>query len=94
MHSLATKVSTTINYWSFGDYLGIGAGAHSKITQIDPAGGNLQINRYWKRRQPEQYLTDDGKFIAGSRLLDREEKISEFYDEQLAPQRRLFLRQL
>lgn len=66
------------NYWSFGDYLGIGAGAHSKITQIDPAGGNLQINRHWKRRQPEQYLTDDGKFIAGSRLLDREEKISEF----------------
>lgn len=66
------------NYWSFGDYLGIGAGAHSKITQIDADSGNLSINRYWKRRQPEQYLTKDGKFIAGSRLLSREDIISEF----------------
>ena len=41
-----------INYWSFGDYLGIGAGAHGKITQSLPA----DIVRTVKPRQPEQYL--------------------------------------
>ena len=66
------------NYWSFGDYLGIGAGAHSKITTFDQTRENLIINRYWKRRQPEHYLADDAKFIAGSRRLDSEEMVSEF----------------
>ena len=41
-----------INYWSFGDYLGIGAGAHGKITRGLP--GN--IVRTMKPKQPGQYL--------------------------------------
>ncbi len=41
-----------INYWSFGDYLGIGAGAHGKITQALPN----KIVRTLKPKQPEQYL--------------------------------------
>ena len=41
-----------LNYWSFGDYLGVGAGAHGKITQSLPA----DIVRTVKPRQPEQYL--------------------------------------
>ncbi len=40
------------NYWEFGDYLGIGAGAHGKLTQ--PA--LQQITRTTKPRQPEQYM--------------------------------------
>lgn len=40
-----------LNYWEFGDYLGIGAGAHGKIT--DPFG---QVTRHQKYRQPAQYL--------------------------------------
>ena len=40
-----------INYWQFGDYVGIGAGAHGKITS--PNGG---IQRYSKYRQPKQYM--------------------------------------
>lgn len=40
-----------LNYWQFGDYLGIGAGAHGKIT--DPFG---QVTRHQKYRQPAQYL--------------------------------------
>ena len=40
------------NYWEFGDYLGIGAGAHGKLTQ--PA--NQQITRTSKPRQPEHYM--------------------------------------
>ena len=41
-----------LNYWRFGDYLGIGAGAHGKIT--DPSDGT--ILRYWKIRHPEHYI--------------------------------------
>ncbi len=41
-----------INYWSFGDYLGIGAGAHGKITRGLPD----HIIRTTKPKQPEQYL--------------------------------------
>jgi len=41
-----------LNYWEFGDYLGIGAGAHGKLTQ--PA--NQHITRTVKPRQPEQYM--------------------------------------
>lgn len=39
-----------LNYWQFGDYLGIGAGAHGKITQPDG------IYRYHKSRLPRDYL--------------------------------------
>ncbi|RYY01266.1 MAG: radical SAM family heme chaperone HemW [Gammaproteobacteria bacterium] len=41
-----------INYWEFGDYLGIGAGAHGKITQLEQA----RIIRLWKTRLPKHYL--------------------------------------
>lgn len=42
-----------LNYWRFGDYLGIGAGAHGKITQVS----RQRILRMHKRRQPNHYLT-------------------------------------
>ncbi|MGB5338898.1 MAG: radical SAM family heme chaperone HemW [Gammaproteobacteria bacterium] len=41
-----------MNYWQFGDYLGIGAGAHAKLT--DPA--NRTIQRITKVRHPRTYL--------------------------------------
>lgn len=41
-----------MNYWEFGDYLGVGAGAHGKITL--PAA--QQIVRLWKTRLPKHYL--------------------------------------
>ncbi|QTR50039.1 radical SAM family heme chaperone HemW [Candidatus Thiothrix anitrata] len=40
------------NYWEFGDYLAIGAGAHGKITH--PADGS--VTRYHNYRQPSEYL--------------------------------------
>ena len=39
-----------LNYWRFGDYLGIGAGAHGKLTLPD------RRLRYQKTRLPEHYL--------------------------------------
>ena len=39
-----------LNYWQFGDYLSIGAGAHGKVTQADG------IYRFQKTRLPKDYL--------------------------------------
>ena len=44
-----------LNYWSFGDYLGIGAGAHSKLTLHDEREWDVRRQMRWK--QPKQYLT-------------------------------------
>ncbi|ASJ70465.1 radical SAM family heme chaperone HemW [Granulosicoccus antarcticus] len=41
-----------VNYWQFGDYLGIGAGAHGKISSA--ADGT--IVRRWKHKHPARYL--------------------------------------
>lgn len=53
-----------LNYWRFGDYLGIGAGAHGKITL--PTEGRLLRTR--KNKQPNHYLQGAVRrqFIAGS----------------------------
>ncbi|MBE9539176.1 MAG: radical SAM family heme chaperone HemW [Proteobacteria bacterium] len=54
-----------LNYWSFGDYLGIGAGAHGKISFP-----NGKITRYSKRRQPTQYMSaSSNAFNASTRNL-------------------------
>ncbi|MDS4041481.1 MAG: radical SAM family heme chaperone HemW [Candidatus Competibacter sp.] len=45
-----------LNYWEFGDYLGIGAGAHGKLT--DPVAG--RIHRPWKLKHPRDYLARAG----------------------------------
>lgn len=45
-----------LNYWRFGDYLGIGAGAHGKLS--DPASG--QVHRRWKTRHPRAYMEAAG----------------------------------
>lgn len=39
-----------LNYWEFGDYLGVGAGAHGKISGVDG------VRRRWKTRLPRAYL--------------------------------------
>ena len=62
------------NYWSFGDYLGIGAGAHGKITAPD---GSIQ--RTAKRRQPGEYMSSPvGAFTAKTRILTQDEVPGEF----------------
>ena len=63
-----------LNYWSFGDYLGIGAGAHGKISHADG-----RIIRYSKRRQPDAYMSaSEANFTASRRELDSEELSGEF----------------
>lgn len=45
-----------LNYWRYGDYLGIGPGAHGKVTRL---GDELQITRTRKTRLPKDYLNMD-----------------------------------
>jgi oxygen-independent coproporphyrinogen-3 oxidase len=49
-----------LNYWQFGDYLGIGAGAHGKITQ--PTQNSIM--RLWKTRLPKHYLESQQKITS------------------------------
>jgi putative oxygen-independent coproporphyrinogen III oxidase len=65
-----------LNYWRFGDYLGIGAGAHGKIT--DPATGT--VTRTWKVKHPQHYLEYAGRpgRSGGEAIVSREELPFEF----------------
>lgn len=49
-----------LNYWRFGDYLGIGAGAHGKLT----LGATQQVLRRWKLKHPTDYLAKAGTAAA------------------------------
>ena len=62
-----------LNYWSFGDFLGIGAGAHAKLSAPDG-----HIRRSWKTRLPKDYLDPGKPFQAGERLLEAAELPFEF----------------
>ncbi|UCB55873.1 MAG: radical SAM family heme chaperone HemW [Thiotrichales bacterium] len=65
-----------LNYWQFGDYIGIGAGAHGKITDIS----RQTIQRRWKHRQPAAYLsgTLQDESCSGTSELDRADLMFEF----------------
>lgn len=71
-----------LNYWTFGDYLGLGAGAHGKLSCFDhTAAGGLSIERRWKTRQPQAYLSrliEGRDFLAGTEPLSATERPVEF----------------
>ncbi len=62
-----------LNYWSFGDFIGIGAGAHGKLSHPDG-----RIVRTWKTRLPKDYLNPAKAFQAGEKALANEELPFEF----------------
>jgi len=61
-----------LNYWQFGDYLGIGAGAHSKISLNDQ-----QIVRLWKRKHPKTYIETADKW-GGHNPVEADQRAFEF----------------
>lgn len=65
-----------LNYWHFGDYLGIGAGAHSKLTRPDPPG----IERSERIKHPREYLARAarGEAVHERRVVARDEVGFEF----------------
>ncbi|WFC41348.1 radical SAM family heme chaperone HemW [Pseudoxanthomonas sp. SE1] len=68
------RCAHNMNYWRYGDYVGIGAGAHGKIT----SGATGQILRRWKVKHPTGYLATAGtpQAIGG--------------DDDITPERRPF----
>ena len=56
-----------MNYWQFGDYLGIGAGAHSKISFAD------KIVRQMRYKQPKEYLA---KAQSGESLIHTHQEVT------------------
>jgi putative oxygen-independent coproporphyrinogen III oxidase len=65
-----------LNYWQFGDYLGVGAGAHGKLT--DPDSG--QVARNWRIKNPRSYLAAAGTtdVVGGETLITEAELPVEF----------------
>lgn len=63
-----------LNYWQFGDYLGIGAGAHGKITNID----HRQIIRTTKHKVPKTYLDPQKDYFAETKIIPEAEQPLEF----------------
>ena len=68
------KAAHNMNYWQFGDYLGIGAGAHGKITLPE----QQQVLRTAKTRQPDHYLDRMGSAISQSNAIKPDEMALEF----------------
>ena len=50
------RCAHNLNYWQFGDYFGIGAGAHGKLSDA----GSGRVHRRWKTRHPRAYLEAAG----------------------------------
>jgi putative oxygen-independent coproporphyrinogen III oxidase len=63
-----------LNYWHFGDYLAIGAGAHAKITLPE----QQQIIRYHKTRVPKDYLARGNDFTSQTQVLTKDELVFEY----------------
>jgi oxygen-independent coproporphyrinogen-3 oxidase len=65
-----------LNYWTFGDYIGIGAGAHGKLTSPD----GQRVERRWRIRGPAEYQSLAGSeyTIAGIRRLSEGDLVVEF----------------
>jgi putative oxygen-independent coproporphyrinogen III oxidase len=63
-----------LNYWRFGDYLGIGAGAHGKLSR------GPEIRRRWRVRGAEDFMQRAGgpQVLAGEQTLDAADRVAEF----------------
>ncbi len=59
-----------LNYWEFGDYLGIGAGAHGKLSYAD------RVTRHERIKQPREYLAASGD--TAQRVIEARELPFEF----------------
>jgi len=74
-----------LNYWEFGDYVGIGAGAHGKITD----SFKQHIRRSSKPRQPQAYIDSArrGESLGSEHIVTRDEVGLEYMMNTLRLQR-------
>ena len=68
-----------LNYWQFGDYLGIGCGAHGKITDVD----TQKIYRTVKVKHPKGYLDTSRKALDKLHTVTAEELPFEYMMNRL-----------
>ncbi|MEG3766718.1 radical SAM family heme chaperone HemW [Alteromonas sp. 14N.309.X.WAT.G.H12] len=64
-----------LNYWRFGDYLGIGCGAHGKITDAH----NGRITRTVKVKHPRGYMDMTRPYMDKSYEVERDDLAFEFF---------------
>ncbi|WP_394180785.1 radical SAM family heme chaperone HemW [Marinomonas posidonica] len=72
------QAAHNLNYWRFGDYIGIGAGAHGKITLV-----NGQIFRTRKTRHPNHYLNNLPEALVIKEAINPEDMPLEFMMNRL-----------
>lgn len=70
--SLKDQCQHNINYWQYGDYIGVGAGAHGKLTKKDHT-----VKRYVKISDPFKYIKSN-EFIESEELVSKEKIPLEF----------------
>jgi putative oxygen-independent coproporphyrinogen III oxidase len=63
-----------LNYWEFGDYLGIGAGAHSKITDFE----NLCVKRFLVVKNPRDFLNPNKALMMTEKIIANKDLAFEF----------------
>jgi len=63
-----------LNYWQFGDYYGIGAGAHGKISSPDLK----TIHRTQKARQPKDYMNPNKAYLISKKIVTAPDLMFEF----------------
>lgn len=68
-----------LNYWRFGDYLGIGCGAHGKITESSTG----QIRRTVKTKHPKGYMDLSKSYLSESNVVANDDLCFEFFMNRL-----------
>jgi oxygen-independent coproporphyrinogen-3 oxidase len=68
-----------LNYWRFGDYLGIGCGAHGKITDLT----SKQITRTVKVKHPKGYMDLTRPYLFDSWQVEQDELPFEYFMNRL-----------
>ena len=64
-----------LNYWQFGDYLGIGAGAHGKITRMHE--GRMVVTRTLKHKHPKHYMAAPTALLKQAPILEAHDLLFE-----------------
>ncbi|MCS5557766.1 MAG: radical SAM family heme chaperone HemW [Oceanospirillaceae bacterium] len=72
----ASQARHNLNYWRFGDYIGVGSGAHGKVSYWQ--GGSMVIERRVKLRQPKAYMSAINP-LSSSYIVTSEELQLEFF---------------
>ena len=64
-----------LNYWEYGDYAGVGAGAHAKLTAPDG-----RVTREARPAHPREYMSQavEGKFAAKPAVVQEDDRVFEF----------------